>query len=289
MLNFNDETKRLVSTFFNYRNDIDIYTEDENKDKEFYKFILKKILRSEIKINDVTPLGCRDNVIRRCIEEPINNRKKLFIVDCDINIIHGLNIPSLPNLFVLDAYCIENLLFDQEAVTNFIYHNCAVKSIEKIEQELCFEDWLNSYSAPFIDLFLNFAVADILGENYQLYNANRFHRIATKGILSFDSSAVYKEIDKLKQEILANHSQDDYEFNLRELKNQWEDSARNLLKIVSGKDYLIPLLLIKTQAFKKSKSLPSLEEVKLSLANFSDLKRFKSLKSTIEALFEKAA
>jgi len=88
MLDFNDEARRLVSTFLNYRNDIDIYTEDENKDKEFYKFLFSKILKDTIKINDVTPLGCKDNVIKRCITEPSNGRKKLFIVDGDINIIH---------------------------------------------------------------------------------------------------------------------------------------------------------------------------------------------------------
>jgi hypothetical protein len=288
MLDFNEETRRLVSTFLAYRNDIDIYTEDENKDKEFYKFLFKKILPANIKINDVTPLGCRNNVIRRCIEEPSNGRKKLFIVDSDINLIHGLNIPSHRNLFVLNAYCIENLLFDEETVIKYIYNSCAIKPIEDIKVELNFEEWLNGYTEPLINLFLHFAVIDMFDKPYTLYNANRFHEIVQKGILQFNRELVYKEIERLKSEILTTHSEEDYHHNLNELKTMWECNVRNLITVISGKDYLIPMLLIKTQTFKKSKATPSLEEIKMSLVNIGDLKRFNNLRARIEAIFAAA-
>lgn len=288
MLEFNEESKRLVSTFFTYRNDIDIYTEDEIKDKEFYKFLFKKLLNNSVRINDITPLGCKENVIKRCIEEPLNGRKKLFIVDSDINIIHGFNVPNLQNLYVLDGYCIENLLLDEESIIKYVYHNCATKSIEEIEAELDFQNWLKPYSEPLINLFLHFALVDLFDGVFTLYNANRFHTIL-KGQLYFNAFEVEKEILKIKNEILESHSLEDYEYNLDQLQSQWDDNLGNLLTIVSGKDYLIPILLIKTLQFKKSKSIPSLEEVKMSLVNLGDLQRLKSLKNRIESLATKSA
>ena len=53
MLEYSDEPKRLVSTFLTYRNDVDIYTEDEETDKEFYKVLFSRLIKPEIKINDV--------------------------------------------------------------------------------------------------------------------------------------------------------------------------------------------------------------------------------------------
>ncbi|PJZ79220.1 hypothetical protein [Leptospira meyeri] len=79
MLKYNSDNQRLVSRFFQYRNDIDIYTEDEDKDKEFYKILFKRLLKNTININDITPLGSKTNVINRCISEPENGRKKIFI------------------------------------------------------------------------------------------------------------------------------------------------------------------------------------------------------------------
>ena len=146
MIQLSDESRRLASTFRNYRNDIDIYTEDNEKDKEFYKVLFKRLLKDNITINDVTPLGCKDNVIKRCSEEPNNGRKKIFIVDGDVTIIHGENIPTLPNLYVLNGYCVENFLISKETILQFIYMNCGVKSIEQIEAELDYQNWLNNYS-----------------------------------------------------------------------------------------------------------------------------------------------
>jgi hypothetical protein len=79
MIKYTDEVKRVVSKFFQYRNDIDIYTEDEDKDREFYRLIFSRILDQSIKIKDITPLGNKDNLIKRCKAEPENGRKKIFI------------------------------------------------------------------------------------------------------------------------------------------------------------------------------------------------------------------
>lgn len=283
MISLSEEPQRLTSTFRTYRNDIDIYTEDNYKDKEFYKVLFKRLLKSEIIINDVTPLGCRDSVIKRCDEEPDNGRKKIFIVDGDVTFIHGNNIPALKNLYVLEGYCIENFLIDKETIIHFLYMNCGTKPIEQIESELNYNDWLNEYSAIFIDLFIHFALINYFGGCFTLFNANKYH-VKNGEQLVFKTELVNADILKTKQEILQIVNHEKYNSKHQELTQKWTHCIENLTTIVSGKDYLIPLLLLKTKQFKKSKALPTLEEIKFSLVHSSNLSKLSNLKKIIENL-----
>jgi hypothetical protein len=283
MIALSEESQRLTSTFRAYRNDIDIYTEDNDKDKEFYKVLFKRLLKSDIIINDITPLGCKDTVIKRCDEEPDNGRKKIFIVDGDVIFIHGKNIPVLQNLYVLEGYCIENFLIDKETIIHFLYMNCGTKPIEQIEIELNFNDWLNEYSTMFIDLFIHFALINYFGGYFTLFNANKYH-VKQGEEMIFQTELVNADILKIKDEILKLVSIEDYNLKYEELNEKWTHCIENLTTIVSGKDYLIPLLLLKTKQFRKSKALPTLEEIKFSLVHSSNLSKLSNLKQVIENL-----
>lgn len=283
MISLSNEALRLTSTFLSYRNDIDIYTEDNDKDKEFYKVLFKRLIRNDIVINDVTPLGSKDQVIKRCEVEPENGRKKIFIVDGDVLIIHGENIPAMNNLFVLDAYCIENFLFDKDTVIHFIYLNCATKSKDKIELELEYENWLKEYSDRFVELFIHFALSNFFGCYFTLFNAQKYH-VRNQDKYVFSPELVNQDILNLKTEILKIASEEEFNKKYLELKSQWTCCSTTLATIVSGKDYLIPILLLKTTEFKKSRALPTLEEIKFSLAQYSSLERLSALKTKIESL-----
>ena len=146
MIRLSEEPSRLVSSFVAFRNDVDVYTEDNQKDKEFYKALLRRLINPNIRLNDVTPLGSRKNVIDRCRAEPENNRRKIFIVDADIFLVSGRKTPELPNLFVLDAYCVENLVLDEASAVEYIYGESGTISKEEIKTGLNFTEWLSSYA-----------------------------------------------------------------------------------------------------------------------------------------------
>lgn len=279
MLELSDEPKRLVSTFLTYRNDIDIYTEDGLKDKEFYKVLFGRLLEGKIEINDITPLGGSTNVIDRCKNEPDNGRKKIFIIDGDVAIIHGKDIPQLKNLFVLDAYCIENFVLDKQSAINFIYLNCATKPKEQIENELEFENWLSNYANKLVDLFIHFGIIDFFGGSFTLFNAHKFHPTE-----NFSEKLVEQDIEKLRIDILKLTTKEDYQIKYDELKKQWTNCVATLMTIVSGKDYLIPILLLKTRDYRKSKALPTIDEAKFVLVQYCSLDRLSKLKFAIEAL-----
>lgn len=281
MLEYTDDSKRLVSTFLAYRNDVDIYTEDEEKNKEFYRVLFSRLLKPEIRINDVTPLGCKNKVIERCKNEPKGQRKKIFIVDGDVALVNGNRI-EIENLFVLDRYCIENFLIDINSTCNFVYLNCGTKSKEELVEDIAFDSWLGHYAESLIRLFVHFGIANHYGLKFTLFNANKYHT-NNNGIYSFDSKLVDQDIDDLKNEIIASEGIRNYQFKFDELNDKWSNSIDNLLTIVSGKDYLIPILLIKTKLYKSSKALPSLEEVKINLVQHFDVSKLEKLKVLIES------
>lgn len=281
MLEYTDESKRLVSTFFAYRNDVDIYTEDQDKDKEFYRVLFSRLLKPEIRINDINPLGSKSQVIDRCANEPKGDRRKIFIIDGDIALIDGNKI-ELENLFVLDKYCIENFLIDPNSTCNFVYLNCGTKSREQLLLDIEFDQWLNNYSESLIQLFIHFAITNHFGGKFTLFNANKYHSVSN-GHYVFDRQLVDNDIQDLKNEIISKYGLDNYEEKLVEFNSKWLNNIENLLTIVSGKDYLIPILLIKTQQYKKSKSLPTLEEVKINLVQHFDISKLEKLKNLIEA------
>jgi len=116
-----------------------------------------------------------------------------------------------------------------------------------------------------------------------LYNANKYH-VKTKHGYDFSSDLVIQDIEIIKLSILDSVSETEYFTKHKELRDKWTNCINSLFTVVSGKDYLIPILLIKTQCFKKSQAIPTLEETKLSLVQFNNLERLHKLKATIEAL-----
>lgn len=277
MLKYSSEAKRLVATLKQYRNDIDIFTEDEIKDREFYKILFQRLLGdTQIEINDITPLGCRKDVINRCESEPDNGRKKIFIIDGDIYIIYKSHTQHLKNLFVLDSYCIENYIIDNESCCRFAYNLLGTEPIEEIERKLQFEDWIENLAEPIIDLFLHFSILHELSGKFTLYNANKF---IVKGKIDF--SLVEKEINLVKSEILEKTDEETYNELIKKREERWPKTPENFMKIVSGKDYILPLVQIKIQEIRKLKGLFTNEAFKAFLAQFCKLDRLEPLKQAM--------
>ena len=70
-------------------NDVEIFVEDTANPNMWVK-LLKKYLPSSIRLNSVTPLGGRKNVLDACKEDQaIDDRKKLYIIDGDLDLIQA--------------------------------------------------------------------------------------------------------------------------------------------------------------------------------------------------------
>ena len=93
-----------------------------------------------------------------------------------------------------------------------------------------------------------------------------------------------------KNKTLEGITLEEYNEILKLRKKAWNCTNENLLKIVSGKDFILPLLqfrINKVNQVCKSKSSSALfprETIKMLLIKHCDLKRLEILKKTIEAL-----
>lgn len=290
MIKFNITALKAIPKFFSYRNDVDIFTEDKIADKEFYRTLFSKLFGESIKINDVTPLGCKTNVLNAYDNQnPNDKRKKYFIIDGDLELINDTNRKNEKNLIVLDSYCIENYLIDEAGAIELIYFSNGSDTRDNLKNKLNFENWLSYNSTCLNNLFLNFAVLRKYGGGPKLRSAHDF--LAKNGKQTvLDKAKVENYANEIKDEIinlLTIQGFDDplslYQEELDKISAQWSDTNITLLQIVSAKNYLLPLLQFRiNHCISKGKALIPTNSFKLFLANNSSLERLQFLKQRIK-------
>ena len=276
-LEFTMEQKQVSSVFKKYRNTIDIYTEDEEKDKEFYKLLFARLLEgTSEKISDIYPLGCCRQVIKKCNEDKDFSRRKLYIVDGDIVLQYN---PKENNkyLFVLNAYCIENYVIDKDSVcqTAYMFYPCT--EIDKVYQKLNYERMLLEITEPLIQLFFHYSIQN---ECFNVFNQLHINFYLTKNKL--DLNKINAKINEIKNIILSNgKTESEYLELLSNRKRNFPNGSDSLLKIVSGKDFLIPYIscYVKT-IFNQNIRLPK-ESWKYHFLKYCDLSRLSDLKQAI--------
>ncbi|CAM4003642.1 MULTISPECIES: DUF4435 domain-containing protein [Flavobacterium] len=289
MIGFNYRSLKAIPRFFAYRNEIDIFTEDKKNDKEFYKALFSRLCDNKITINDITQLGCKANVLKAYDEQDKSSvRKKLFIVDGDLDLIIGTNRKSENNLVVLDSYCIENYIVDEKSALEILYYSIGTTDKITLSKKLNFDKWLNYNNETLIHLFLNFSILKMYGGGPILKSASQFLKQEKKQTV-LDNTAVNTYSDDIKNQIISLlQTRNDidpeltYQNELRKLESKWKKDKETFLKIISGKDYLIHLFQHRINyTIGKGKSMFPKQSFKLFLANHCDLERLTFLKKKI--------
>lgn len=94
-------------------NEKSIFIEDE-AGRLVHERIIKKII-GDGRVTRIFPLNGRDNVLAEWRKNR-NDRRNIYVIDGDLGILYGTRLRS-GNLYTLDAYCIENYLFNREVVS----------------------------------------------------------------------------------------------------------------------------------------------------------------------------
>lgn len=289
MLEYSSKTRGAVDRFFKFRNDIDIYTEDKIADKEFYRVFFNRINAGTIKINDVTPLGSKTLVLSKYNEfiAKKSSRKKVFIIDGDLDLITNTNPPQDDYLYIHNVYCVENYLIDEDAIVELIYYNDGEKSKEEIKQILGFDDWINSISC-LCQLFFYCAILKAYGGGPEIKHATSFLK-NNAGSAEYDEQKCLAYRDEIigKCILKIGEQEKDPEKVLAEFYNKlsamWPISRDTLLKVVSGKDYLLPLVQFKINSLVNKNSCIPNKGLKLFLVNKCDVSSLDNLKAFLEA------
>lgn len=241
MLEFSTELKQVATVFKEYKNSIDIYTEDKIEDKAFYEQLLKRLLSdTDIQINDIYPLGCKREVVDACKTNVDKDRRAcLYIVDGDIYLQYK-DEETIDNLYRLNSYCIENYVICEESVCKTAYElNGGRISIDDIKDKINYSDLLNK-SLSLIDLFFWYSIQSELFDKFDLRHVNAFIDNTSRII---DDKKIKSRIEEIKNSLLDHsYSEEKLESIYKDRMQKYGKTAETLLKIVSGKDYLIPLL-----------------------------------------------
>ncbi len=222
--------------------DIEIYVED--KDSEvFYTQLFSRLLKDHAKIKKIIPLGCRTSVIDGARNHD-NDSAKVFVIDGDLYWASQTFEHNIERLFIHDFYCIENSLFCVDAASKIIQESLGNLTIEQAKSKLNWESWLDEISPILNRLFVIFSVVFKLKPRLKTTSRGYSSIITSqKGMLpKIDVEKVESIYNELYSEL-----QKDYEEDIiqNEIESVLTFSEKFNLEIVSGKDFLIPLLSFK--------------------------------------------
>ena len=276
-INIPADIRQTESVFFQYKNDINIYTEDKDEDREFYEKLFKRLLNgTNIRINNIYPLGNKSNVIKKCKEDKSPN-PKIYIVDGDIYL-QFKQYPEIENLFRLGAYCIENYVIDQISVESTAYDLTGVKSKQQINAEANYSARMSKLEKPLTELFFMLSIQAELTEKFDIKNVEQFLNRQSE----LDAAKIQKEISAINSAIIkSGFSQDIINEKMSQRIKKFGYSPSTLLTIVSGKDYLIPYWKKIITRIAGGKLQLRKEAWKFKLVDYCDLSRLTSLKQAI--------
>lgn len=242
MLKWPERARKAIVGLFAPLQDLDVYIEDDG-DEALYTELFRRITPQSVRIIRVFALGNRQKVLSAAKDYGAQERKALFVVDGDFYWVRGEEEDTFAHLYRWEAYCIENLLVDQAAVIQILMEENAITE-DAATTVLGYDAWSNHVSDPLVDLFLAFAVAHRLNPTAATVGTalNAILTTARRGAPpSLDVRKVAVVIKRVTQETIAAASQEQVDQVLASVRARVVLLSRPV-DIVSGKDFLLPLL-----------------------------------------------
>jgi hypothetical protein len=255
MIERKTNSKSARSVLFEEFNDIDIYVEDSALGyKKIYKELLNKVFKNQLKIEHIIPIGNRDEVIKECENnQEKTGRKRVYIVDGDLYILSVEPVIPKNGLFTLPRYCIENYLISKTALVKVLYEDDPTLETSEIEDQIKFDDWLNQNEKQLVKLFILYALCKKYCPEIQTvaYKVSKLCAGPT-GIVC--STKTKNRIEELQLELEARIGVPIAQEEISNLKAKLKAENNNILRYVSGKDYLMPLLFSRIKNSVRSTS-----------------------------------
>lgn len=246
------QAKSAKSVFFEDVNDIDIYIEDTAFGyPKLFAALFSRLLSQQYKVNKVFPLGGRTAVIEQHSEHS-SDRPSLYIIDGDLFLLTGDDITNKKGLYKFPHYCVENILCDESALLTIFDEEEPVKSLETLEGLFNYQEWLQNNEDRLFCLFVEYAISMVLTPQQQTV-AFKVSDLVSSNKGELDDHKFRARIEGLKQLIIASTSMEAYNNTRNEILNKFEASGLNKLDVISGKDYLFPLLKTRAKSLVKTK------------------------------------
>lgn len=280
MLDRKSSSKVAKAVFYEDFNDIDIFIEDTATGyRKIFKELLKRVFNSDLKIDQVFPVGNRDMVIEECRKnQQPGGRKRIFIVDGDLYLMHENNEIALKGLFILPRYCIENYLIHENSIVDVLYEEDPELEKEQIAQKLGFDSWINSNDTILTELFKYYALCKkhIPMEQTVAYKVSRLCKDDSGELCRIKTQ---QRIDNLNQLLIAQLGESEFNKEYAKLSNRISQESFKMLKYSSGKDYLFPLINTRLRRIIETK--PTNLNLKIRIASKCELNELNDIKNYI--------
>lgn len=268
----------LSSIFYSYRNTINIYTEDEVKDKKFYIHLFSRLLEGTgIVVNDIHPLGNCEQVIKHCKLDSDTTMPKLYIIDGDIYLMTTPRA-ALKHLYILDAYCMENKVIDENAYYKVLDSLDPFHSLEEIMVKASFNTMMSDAEIPFLKLHCYMAVSKEMVKHHYMKSAKE---VMSNGSISTEKVEAFCKEIKEKIVKYGEFTEEDVDNVVNKKLVEYPPSRSNLMKYVSGKDYLVVYIDEYTRTRLNAMTGQKKEFWKFQFGRFCDLTPLEGLKAAI--------
>ncbi|EMN5127890.1 DUF4435 domain-containing protein [Burkholderia contaminans] len=289
MLERSSAARYASSVFFERYNDFDVYIEDtaEGYDKIFAT-LLSRASQSHISLQRVFPLGPRPKVIAAAeseLEDKENRgRKSVFVVDGDLYLLCG-EFEELPsNVVRLPRYCIENFLFDSSALHDILDDEDANREMEELQRAFDHDGWVTR-STPYLrELFVIFAIAHKLRSGIKTVKCGS-SAVCGGDLADVDADKVAAIGNSIMSNLVQNYGQDAVDAMRLEVMGRIDAAHCFVSTYVSGKDFLLPLMIIRLRTLTKTKA-PNLN-LKLRFAKKCDVSALRDVVKAIGRIVER--
>ena len=223
------------------RNDVEIFVEDSAGQNLWVK-LLRHYLPNHAKLESVNVLGSKKRVLSACsLDQEQDNRRKLYVIDGDLDLLRGVSKPRLKHLYRLRSYCVENYLLDEDTLVSAITTLNIRVDYNMARNQLDLDRWFQRNRGALYRLFVCYAVSHELKQEQKTVGF-RVYKLLKWNNTDFDfcERSVAIRVIGLYRGVRLNFSQEE----VREVYKKIRKNAERIgeWRFVSAKDYLIPQL-----------------------------------------------
>ncbi len=267
---YSSTSARALAYLKRFYNDIDIFIEDVSC-HNMALFLFRNILGSTIKLTSVNQLGGKTEVLKACrLDQANDGRRKLYVIDGDLDLLIGRPKPRLKNLYRLRAYCIENIVISDSAVLELATESDANTPPHLLVGKVDYPKWIATTSQTLLSLFILYAVARKLCPSVRTVSISVFSLCIdtpTGPVLS--QAKIRAKMRSLCRE-MRGHLPLAEIVKTRKIVTAFAKDYKQADKVISGKDYLCPLL--RTHLKSAVKFQGNVDDLKVRLARHYDPK-----------------
>jgi hypothetical protein len=242
MIKYSPRSARAIGLLKAFYNDVEIFVEDHAA-PNVHLLICRSILGNGIKLVSVNSLGGKDAVLEACrLDQAADARKRLYVIDGDLDLILGLAKPRLKHLYRLRTYCVENLLLSQAAVEAVCLQSAPRLQPLQVRATLDFSRWVASLAEELLPLFVAYGIARLVQPTIQTVGASVYQLcVQQNGCPTLNRLKVFSRIRSVLRQIAFGVRSVRIKAARLQIEANYSGGISDL-RYVSGRDYILPLL-----------------------------------------------